>query len=57
MEGISNILCGRIFLEADEMSPHGEPVYYYHDLGLTPRFREFGDEVGRYGGPCSIGYF
>jgi len=34
-EGIRNILCRRIFVEADKMSLLGVPVYYYHDLGLA----------------------
>jgi len=38
-EDIGNILCGGMLVEADKMSHLGEPVNYYHDLGLALRFR------------------
>jgi len=36
-KGIRNILCGRIFVEANKVGHFGEPVYNYYDWGLTLR--------------------
>jgi len=39
MEGVRNILCSRVFVEANEVGHFREPVSDYHSLGLTLRFR------------------
>ena len=55
-EGLLNVCCGRIFVEAVKVCNFCEPVYYYHYLSLPLQFRWLFDELGRNGGPGSIVY-
>jgi len=37
-EGVGNVFCGGIFVEADNVDHFCEPVSNYHYLGLSLRF-------------------
>jgi len=45
MEGVRNIFCTGICVEADKISHLCEPVYHYHYLGLT---RDSASCVGKF---------
>jgi len=48
-EGVRNILCECVLLEADQLGHLCKPGYHYHDMGLPLRLWWLCDELCRNG--------